>query len=240
MRALKIAAIVGAGMTIAGVAFAGPWTDPGGRVNFTTPAGWVTEIQHSPANQTIVLTGSANNECYVLTPHNAGTASAQANRIHALTDPMSAADWQTLANSVTPMFPHHNATVTSQTVDTSGFWPIQRAQLGGAERPVTAAVAHRPGGLDLVAMCWTYGGPDATATYETFFHSLSNAQDATWQAAAGQQDAARAAAQQAADAQAAQAAQQHQPQQTREQQEAARGRNGHSRGEGPALNPGPH
>lgn len=239
MRALKFAAIVGAGMTIAGVAFAGPWNDPGGRVNFTAPSGWVTEVQHSPANQTTVLTGNANNECYVFTSRNAGTASAPANRVHALTDPMSASDWQALANVNVQMFPHHNASVTSQSVDTSTFWPLQIAQLGGAERPVIAALSHRPGGLDLVGMCWTYGGPDATATYQALFHSMSNPGDAGWQTAAGEQDAAHAAAaQQAADAQAAQQAQQQQ--QSRQQQEAARGRNGHSRGDGPALNPGPH
>ena len=238
MRALKIAAIVGVGMTIAGVAFAGPWTDPAGRVNFTAASGWVTEVQRSPANQTTVLTGNANDECYVFTSQNPSTASAPPNRVHALTDPMSASDWATIANVVTPMFPHHNASASGMTVETTGFWPIQRAQLGGAERPVLAALTRRPG-IDLVAMCWTYGGPDATATYESVFRSLNHANDATWQAAAAQQDAAQTAAQQAAAAQAAQQAQQPQ-QQTQAQREAARGRNGHSRGEGPALNPGPH
>jgi hypothetical protein len=234
MRALKIAAIVGVGMTIAGVAFAGPWNDPAGRVNFTAPSGWVTEAQHSPPSQTTVLTGNANNECYVFTSRNAGTASAPPNRVHALTDQMSSTDWQALANVNVQMFPHHNAAVMSQSVDTSSFWPLQIAQLSGAERPVLAALSHRPGGLDLVAMCWTYGGPDATATYQALFHSLGNPGDATWQAAASQQDAAQSAAQQAAAAQASQQAQQAE-QQTQAQREAARGRNGHARGEGPAL-----
>jgi len=234
MRALKIAAIVGVGMTIAGVAFAGPWNDPAGRVNFTAPSGWVTQVQRANP-QTIVLTGNANDECYVFTSANSGTANAPANRVHALNEAMSATDWATIANSVTPMFPHHNASASGMTVETTGFWPIQRAQLGGAERPVLAALTRRPG-VDLVAMCWTYGGPDATATYESVFRSLGNANDAALQAAAAQQDAAHAAAQQAAAAQTAP----QQAQQTREQQEAARGRNGHSRGQGPALNPGPH
>lgn len=234
MRALKFAAIVGAGMAVAGAAFAGPWSDPAGRVNFTTPSGWATEVQHSSGNQTVVLTGSANNECYVLTSQNSGTATAQANRIHALTEPMAAADWQTYANSVRPMFPQHNAAVTSQSVDTSGFWPIQRAQLSGAERPVTAAVSHRPGGLDLIAMCWTYGGPDATAIYETFFHSLSNSQDAAWQATVAEQDAAHQAAQaQAAAAQQAQAAQQ--GQQSQQQPAQQSGQHHRDYGHGAAL-----
>ena len=236
MRALKIAAIVGIGMSIAGVALAGPWNDPAGRVNFTAPSGWVTQVQRANP-QTVVLTGNANNECYVLTAQNAGTAAAAPNRIHALTDPMSASDWQTVANSVTPMFPHHNASVTSQSVDTSGFWPLQRATLGGAERPVLAALSHRPGGLDLIALCWSYGGPDATATYESFFRSLSNANDASWQATAAQQDAAHAAAQQAAQ----------QQQQQHQQQQQAQGQQGQETnetrhrdyGRGAALPPHP-
>ncbi len=232
MRALKIAAIVGVGMTIAGAAFAGPWNDPAGRVSFVTPAGWVTQVQHDNP-QTIVLTGNADDECYVLATPNSATASANADRVHRATDPISADAWTAFANSVTPMFPNHSAHLTSQSVDTSGFWPIQRAQFAAPARAVIAALTSRPG-LDLIAMCWTYGGPDATATYEALFHSLSNAQDATWQAAATQQ-ASDAAAQHAA---AEQAAQQHQAAQ--QQAEAARGRNGHPRGEGPALNPGPH
>ncbi|MBS0386300.1 MAG: hypothetical protein JSS00_13245 [Proteobacteria bacterium] len=232
MRALKIAAVVGVGMTIAGVALAGPWNDPAGRVTFNAPSGWVTQVQRDNP-QTVVLTGNANNECYVLTAENAGTATAHANRIHALTDPMPVADWLTVANSVTPMFPHHNAAVASQSVDTSGFWPIQRAELSGAERPVTAALSHRPSGLDLIALCWTYGGPDASAIYQGFFQSLGNSHDTAWQAEASQQDTTDAAARAAAQQQAQQQANQQHQQETH-------GRNGHAYGEGPALNPGPH
>ena len=236
MRALTFAAIVGVGVTVAGVAAAGPWNDPAGRVNFTAPSGWVSEQQHSSPQQTVVLTGSANDECYVISSQNAGTAAASASRVHALTDPMASADWQTLANSIRPMFPHGNASVTSQTVDTSTFWPIQRAELAGAERPVTAALTHRPGGLDLIAMCWTYGGPDATATYEAFFHTLANANDATWQATAEQQTAAAQAAQAAHQQQQA-AAPQQAAQQAPDPHAAAEEARRRRYGEGAALTP---
>jgi hypothetical protein len=134
------------------------------------------------------------------------------------------------------MFPQHNASLTSQSVDTSTYWPLQIAQLSGAERPVLAAISHRPGGLDLVAMCWTYGGPDATATYQAVFHSLANPNDATWQTAAAQEDAARAAT--------AQQQPQGQQQQTTQAAnnttpETSSTRRRHN-GEGAALNPGPH
>jgi hypothetical protein len=45
-----------------------------------------------------------------------------------------------------------------------------------------------------MAFCWTYGGPDATATYNSVFRSLSHPNDAAWQTEAEQQAAARAAA----------------------------------------------
>ncbi|MFZ2030260.1 MAG: hypothetical protein WAU68_08130 [Vitreimonas sp.] len=234
MRALKIAAIVGVGMTIAGVAFAGPWTDPAGRVNFTAPSGWVTQVQRANP-QTIVLTGNANDECYVMATPNPNTASANADRVHRAVDPISPDAWVTAANAITPMFPNHSAHLTSQSVDTSGFWPIQRAQFTSAARPVIAALTSRPG-LDLMAMCWTYGGADATATYESLFRSLSNSQDATWQASAAQQATDFAAQQAAAQAAAQQAAAQH----AQQQQAQSHGRNGRDRADGPALNPGPH
>ena len=213
MRALTYAAIIGVGVSIAGAALAGPWNDPAGRVSFTAPSGWVTQVQRANP-QTIVLTGNANNECYVMATPNTNTATATPDRVHRATDPISADAWTAFANSITPMFPNHSAHLVSQTVDTSGFWPIQRAQFTAPDRPVLAALTSRPG-LDLMAMCWTYGGPDATATYEALFRSLSNSNDATWQAAATQEDAAHAAARQAAE----QAAQQHQQQQTAQQQQ---------------------
>lgn len=231
MRALKIAAIVGIGMGIAGVALAGPWNDPAGRVSFNAPSGWVTQVQRAAASQTVVLTGNANNECYVITAQNAGTASATPHRLHTFTDAMAAADWQALANSVRPMFPNGGAQVTSQSVDTAPYWPIQRAQLSGAERPVTAALSHRPGGLDLIALCWSYGGPDPSATFETFFHSIANSNDATWQTASEQQGEQQAAQQQAAQQQT----QQHQQPQQQSQQQTQRNNRLDRHGEGPAL-----
>jgi hypothetical protein len=96
------------------------------------------------------------------------------------------------------MFPTNSAQLASQSVDTTGYWPIHIGQFTAPDRPVLAAVTTRPG-MDLVAFCWTYGGPDATNIYQTFFHSLAHPNDAAWQAA-GEQEAAARAAQPAAPA----------------------------------------
>jgi hypothetical protein len=190
MRKALIGGLTAAAL-MAGAAVAEPWNDPNGRVSFEAPRGWVMEVRRASPG-TIVLAGSANNECYVLATPNSATSNATADRSRRATDPIAADAWVATANSIAPMFPGRNATLTNQSVDTSGFWPIQRAEFGGAARPVIAGLTSRPG-IDLMAFCWTYGGGDATATYEALFRSLAHPNDAQWRASAEQAEAERAA-----------------------------------------------
>lgn len=194
MRSLVRTTIIGglAAMALmAGTALAEPWNDPNGRVSFEAPRGWVMEVRRASPG-TIVLAGSANNECYVLATPNSATANASADRSRRATDPIAADAWVATANSISPMFPGRNASLTNQSVDTSGFWPIQRAEFGGGSRPVVAGLTSRPG-IDLMAFCWTYAGGDASATYEALVRSLSHPNDAQWRASAEQAEAERAA-----------------------------------------------
>lgn len=175
------AAAVCIGMALAATASARVWNDDAGRVSFDSPSSWTVDVQRTSPD-TIVLVGNADQECFVLAVPNSGTSSASATRVRAgLQSQIENAAWESLANAVSPMFPSRNARVTNKSVDTSGFWPIQRAEITGAERPVTAALISRPG-MDISAFCWSYGGPDATATYEAFFRSLSHPNDAAWRA----------------------------------------------------------
>lgn len=208
MRMIALAAVVGIGLGVGGAAAARPWSDPNGRVNFDAPSGWVMEVRRA-SPQTIVLAGNADNECYVIATPNNVTANATPDAVRRTTDAISQEAWVAAANSVPPMFPNRSAQLVSQTVDTSGFWPLQRAEFTSPTRPVTAGLQSRPG-IDLMAFCWTYGGPDATARYEALFRSMSNPNDATWQTQAEQQVAerdARASANAAAAAAAAASAQ---------------------------------
>lgn len=192
MRRLALAAAIGVGLTLGGVASARPWSDPNGRFTFEAPSGWVMEVQRATP-QTIVLAGDANNECYLIATPNNVTANASPDAVRrTLAEPIARDAWLTLANSLRPMFPNNSAQLVSQSVDTSGFWPIQRAEFSSPERPVLAATQSRPG-IDLMAFCWTYGGPDATARYEAVFRSMAHSNDATWQAQHEQQQAERAA-----------------------------------------------
>lgn len=179
-RSALAAAAVCIGMTLAATASARVWNDSAGRVSFDAPSSWTTDVQRTTPD-TIVLVGNADQECFVLAVPNSGTNSASATRVRNSTqNAIDNTAWEGLANAVSPMFPNRGARVTDKTVDTSGFWPIQRANISGAERPVMAALISRPG-MDISAFCWSYGGPDATATYEAFFRSLSHPNDATWQ-----------------------------------------------------------
>jgi hypothetical protein len=181
MRSFALAAVIGVGMTLGGVAAAREWNDPNGRVKFDAPSGWVMEVTRAEPG-TIVIAGSANNECYVMATPNDATASATVDRMLRARAP-SAESWAAAANSMRPMFPSGGAVVAGQSSDTTGFWPIHKATFSGGQRPVVAALQSRPG-LDLMTFCWTYGGPDASATYDAFFRSVGHPNDATWQAQA--------------------------------------------------------
>jgi hypothetical protein len=79
-------------------------------------------------------------------------------------------------------------TLTSQSVDTSGFWPVQRAQLASGSRVIYGMVQARPG-VELRGFC---SGPDAS--YDSILNSVSHPNDQTWQAAAEAAAVAAAAA----------------------------------------------
>jgi len=182
-KSALVAAVMCIGMMAGGAASAEQWNDPAGRVSFNAPRGWIVEVRRANPD-TIVIAGNADNECYVLAVPNSGTRGASVARVIAgNTGPLSNSAWQGLANAVSPMFPEGNARVVSQSVDTSGLWPQQRAELSGAERPITAVMTSRPG-IEITALCWTYGGPDASATYNAFFASLAHPNDAQWAAEA--------------------------------------------------------
>jgi hypothetical protein len=213
MRAIALAAIVGAALT--GVAAAEPWTDPAGRLTFNKPPGWQVENQGASDQATIVLAFNASNDCYffgLTNPASANSSPDAARRAAPLTNE----NWIAAASAGAlrrDFFPNGTPQLVSSSVDTSGFWPIQRAQFQGA-RTVFAAVQTRPG-FELRAFCAATSGGSA-ASFEAIFASFGHPNDAAWQSQAQDQAAER----QAAAAAAAQQQQQPQEQQAQEQPEA--------------------
>jgi hypothetical protein len=202
MRTLLLATTLGFGL-LAGIANAAEFTDSAQRMKFDAPAGWATTQERSDGFS-YVVTGTANNECHFLARPNTGTASAAAEAVRRTAGDdaqFGESQWVRIANSLSPVFPGNSAQFVSRSSDTSGFWPIQRAELRNAERAVHGAMQIRPG-MDLIAMCQTYGGADSAEAYDAIIRSFGTPNDATLQAAAADQaaqDAATAAAN-AADA----------------------------------------
>lgn len=185
MRARALAAVCGLALFAAGTASAETWVDPNGRVTFEAPAGWSTSPRRANGF-TAVITGTANNECQILAQPNDSTAGASPDRVRAAaTDStqFSAEAWTAMAASLPSIFPGGTATVTSTSVDTSGAWPIQRAEIQSSERLVHAARTLRPG-FDFITMCMTYGGADTTAVYDAVIRSVQHPNEAQWSAAA--------------------------------------------------------
>jgi hypothetical protein len=208
MRTIALAAIIGAAFTFATPVAAQQFSDSAGRITFNTPSGWRAERQ-GPTAQTVVLLFNASNDCYVFGTPNSVTANASPDAVvRTTTTPIEASAWTNTANSVRDFFSGNSAQLVSQTVDTSRFWPVQRAQFNGAGgKTVYAAMTSRPG-FDLMAFCAPASGAGAASSYDTLFNSLAHPNDAAWQQAAGDQAAARQAAQEAAAAQQSAAAQQ--------------------------------
>lgn len=231
MRTLALAAIVGvAGLAFGGVAAAQPYADPNGRITFDKPAGWTVSVEHS-ADFSYIIAGNANNECQFVAQPNSHSANANpwdVRRTGGEDTQFQESNWLALANSVRPIFPGNSARFVSRSLDSSSYWPVQRAELQSPDRVVHAGMQTRPG-MDLIGFCMTYGGDDPVATYDAVLRSMGHPGDDALQAAITAHDNARAAqaAQPAAPA----------PAQAAAPPAVEHGVNGHDRREGPTLHP---
>jgi hypothetical protein len=210
MRTLALAAAIGVGLFAGGPAFAEQWNDPNGRLTFNAPSGWMVRPQPS-TGQTVVMAFNPSNDCFVFSAPNPGTANSSANAVRNSTTPLPADGWVQAASRVRDFFPAGSTpALVSQSVDTSGFWPVQRAELSGGPKTVYGAIMARPG-VEIRAFC---AGADSAGAYDSLFASLGHPNDAAWQQAASEQASQAAAAQAAAPAPA-------QQEQTQEEQQPA-------------------
>lgn len=203
VRRLALGVLIGASLMV-GAAAAEPWLDPAGRLTVNLPAGWVVEPQPVQGEQTVVLAFNASNDCYFFGVPNPATAGSTAHAARNATAQIAPEAWTSVASGVRDFFPDGTAQLVSQSVDTSGFWPVQRAELRGPNKTVFGALSARPG-FELRAFCAATSGGSAAA-YDAIFASLGHPNDAAWRGEAEQTAAEREAA--AAAAAAAQAAQQ--------------------------------
>jgi hypothetical protein len=181
------AAAAGLGLTMAGIAYARVWSDPGGRITFDAPNGW-SIMQETGANPTdtgsYVIAGTAAAECQVRAQANPRSVASSADAVYrtaAVSTQFDSLYWISAGNAVQSLFPDNSAEFVSHSVDTSGTWPIQRAVLRSGTRTVYGALQLRPG-IDLLTMCMTYDGADQVERYEAFIRSVGHPNDAAWQA----------------------------------------------------------
>ncbi len=188
MRKLALAAAIGIGLTLGGVAFAEQWTDPNGRLTVNLPAGWRARPQDA-GSATALLAFNAANDCYFFGVPNPASANATPRAAKLTTTPIEASAWVTAGNAISDFFPNNSAQLVSSSVDTSGFWPVQRAELRGPDKTVYGAIEVRPG-VELRAFC---SGASSASAYEAIFASLGHPNDAAWRAEIERVEAAAAA-----------------------------------------------
>lgn len=178
MRALALAAIIGIGLISTGAAAAQTWTDPNGNIVIDAPRGWTVRPQPMTGG-TAVLAFTPSSDCYFFGIPNPASASASVTAARHSTTPIPADAWVRAVQSIGDLA-SADASLISQSVDTSGFWPVQRAQIRAGERIVHAAIQARPG-VELRALCT--GSQDS---YDALLNAMSHPNDAAWQAAAEQ------------------------------------------------------
>lgn len=217
MRKLALAASVALAVAaIAGPALARPWNDP--RMTMDVPNGYtVVDGSHQQqANRTYVETAAPDDDCAFWST-DAQIANANVARTAISDEARFPASYLTQVAGMFPRIVPAGATVTSNTMDTSGAWPIRRVTYSGGGKTAHVAIQWRPN-LQLIAACTRYEGAESQSSrYDAIFRSIGHPNDATWLTEAQSQATAQTAQQQAAAEAAAQ--QQAQEQQAQEQQQ---------------------
>lgn len=207
-RLLSVAAVLTALFASAAIA-QGPTTslsEPQNRFTIDAPKNWPADFDTSGSGRTAILVG-VDPECQFHTVNDASSAVVTPDAIRTTwSQPIGAARWQTALSPFRgPIFGDAGATLTlrDESVDTSGYFPIQRAVAEGNGKTVTVAVFPRPGFV-VYGLCRNWDRDPQPATYEALFRSLKTPQDAALAAAGDAAEAERQA--RAADAQAKAAA----------------------------------
>ncbi len=179
-KAAAVAAVLGVAM--AGVAVAEEWSSEDGRLQITVPGGWPVDVM-SRAGDTVfsIAAGTASQECRSFVLTNPATAAATTTQIvRTFAAPFTPEQWGQIIQGVSMV---RGGTLTSSSVDISGFWPRQEAVITHEGAPVYASLQGRPG-YDIYSFCKTWDGPDAPEVYAAVLDSIGSATDTAAEAAA--------------------------------------------------------
>ena len=205
-RLVAAAAAVAALFAAAALAQPAPktYTDSQNRFTFQYPASLPIDVVARPNQPVNILVGAAAYECQMFVverPEFAGKPPADVARAYARA--FGPEVWKQSADGF--VLYKRAGTVQSNVVDTSKFWPVQRASMQTDQHtPVVAAMQSRPG-IDVWQFCTAFDNADHSVVFNQIINSFAGPNDAALQAEATAADAAHAAAQAAADAAQAEA-----------------------------------
>lgn len=190
----RLLAMVALAAALSGTALAqtmAAWSDPANTFSIRRPAAWpVDRMSGSSDTVGIYAAGLADAECRFYTIDRPATAERSAQSIvSGFTAPMTNEQWQQVTGSIRAF--SGGAEVQTTSVDTTGFWPVQRATIVSEGSPVLSAIHARPG-REVWVFCQSFDSRDRTAVFNEIIGSVTTPRDAELQAAAAAASAAPA------------------------------------------------
>jgi hypothetical protein len=200
MRKLALAATIAlAAAAFAAPSLARPWTDARLVMEIPNSGGWseVDGSRQSVQDRVYVETAAPDDDCAFYSVA-AQIANAAVARSAITEDSRFTPEYLQQVATMFPRITPEGATVSEQTMDMSGPWPIRRVTFRAGDSVSHAAIQWRPG-LQLIAMCARYQGAASNSSrYDAIFRSIGHPNDAAWLAEAQNTAAAPAAAEPAA------------------------------------------
>lgn len=185
MRVVALTAAALAALTMTASANTLTWTDQAMRLVFTAPQTWSIDQRVGLGEhdtQTFVVIQGEGHLCQFNSDANWDTFPSSPGAIYRQTrDGFSNDAWVEELNKFPEIFPNNSAQVTSTSLDSTTFWPIQRAEARTERGMVMAAFQQRPG-VDLVTVC-VVSDDAQRATYEQVIDSVAHPSDSILQSA---------------------------------------------------------
>ncbi len=175
------------------------FTDSQNRFTFQYPASLPVDVVARPNQPVNVLVGAADYECQIFVVDRPELAAASPEAfVRGYSTALAPEVWKRSMDGFALY--NRQGTVSASSVDTTAFWPVQRAEVrNDASKPVVAAMHARPG-LDVWHFCTSFDNGDHTAVFNQIVSSFAGPNDAVLKAQAEAAAAARAAASAAAAA----------------------------------------